>query len=124
MKYLIIALVILSFGSIVHAQEPVTKERTPEEVAKQQTQKLTKELLLSETQQKAVYDINLKHAQNKSELRKSLREAKKDLDLRDEELRSVLNDEQKQKFTALRASQKEKFRQAALERRAGNQPEN
>ncbi|MFT3737246.1 MAG: hypothetical protein QM786_00630 [Breznakibacter sp.] len=124
LKTTILAMAVAFFGAVgqLGAQEPVKKERSPEEIARQQTQRLTKELSLTDAQQKAVYDINLKHVQQKSELRKSLREAKKDLDKRDEELKTVFNDEQKQKFAELRNNQKAKFKQAATERRKANQP--
>lgn len=106
------------FGTIGHmvAQENQPQERTPEEVAQKQTSKLTKELALSEDQQKSVYDINLKYAQQNKELRQSLIKTKQQLDKRDKELKATLNDEQKEQFDKLRASQREKFKQARLER--------
>jgi len=106
------------FGSIGHmvAQENQPQERTPEEIAQKQTNKLTKELALTEDQQKSVYDINLKYAQQNKELRQSLLKTKQQLDKRDKELKATLNDEQKEKFDELRASQREKFKQARLER--------
>lgn len=112
-----------SFGHMV-AQENQQQERTPEEIAQKQTNKLTKELALTEDQQKSVYDINLKYAQQNKELRQSLLKTKQQLDKRDKELKATLNDEQKAKFDELRASQREKFKQARLEREKAAQNAN
>jgi protein CpxP len=111
---------VATIGS-ASAQETAKKEHTPEEIAQHQTNKLTKELALTADQQKSVYDINLNYAQQNSELRKSIRLAKKNMDKRDDELKALLNDQQKQQLDSLRGSQREKFKQARQERKSASQ---
>jgi periplasmic protein CpxP/Spy len=118
---IIVLLIGLSVG-LAKAQEPTAHDRTPEDIAKQQTNRLAKELSLSDAQQTAVYGINLKYAQQNKELRKSMLAAKKRSESRDKELKALLNDDQQQKLSALRASQKEKAKQARMARNNATPP--
>lgn len=121
---MVFTMIMLSSLTHLMAQEANRQERTPEEIAQKQTTKLTKELALTEDQQKSVYNINLKYAQQNKEARQSMIKAKKQLDKRDEELKATFNDEQKAKFETLRASQREKYKQARQERQNASQSSN
>lgn len=76
---MLLGMVVFSNG--ISAQEHVKKadakgekvEMTPEQKAKQHTDKLKKELSLTETQEKDIYTINLAHAIEMQKLREEQR---------------------------------------------------
>jgi Spy/CpxP family protein refolding chaperone len=85
-------------------QRPMVKRLTPEERAKKQTERLTKELNLTEEQATKIQGINLKFAQegsiqhgekNKKDIVKGKRTA------RQKEIKSVLNKDQNEKYETL-----------------------
>lgn len=71
---------------------------SPEERAKKQTEHLTKALTLNEKQSAGIQAINLKYAQNDSLNKKDKESFKKAMQAKQEEIRSVLNKDQKVKY--------------------------
>jgi hypothetical protein len=121
----IITIIVLFIGLNAIAQRGERKEIDPEEFAQKNTERLTEELGLNEEQQAKVYDINLKNAQErkaKMEERKNgerkkpteeEREARKaemeaQLSAHKEEMKSILNKEQFQKWEIILEEMKER----------------
>jgi len=71
---------------------------SPEERAKKQTEHLTKALALNEKQSAGIQAINLKYAQKDSLNKKDRASFKKAMRAKQEEIRSVLNKDQKVKY--------------------------
>jgi len=80
-----------------HGQRSMEKI-SPEERAKKQTEHLTKALTLNEKQSAGIQAINLKYAQNDSLNKKDKESFKKAMQGKQEEIRSVLNKDQKVKY--------------------------
>jgi hypothetical protein len=105
------------------AQKDSTKH-TPEARAKNMTDKMKTELTLSEDQYKQVYDINLKYAQKNQEAAtgegtrmqkaKALRSGNS---AKNDELKTVLNNEQFEKYAELQKEKKANAREALKKRK-------
>lgn len=105
-KIVMVLLVSLFTVSGVFAQQRPKKERLkPEDLAKRQTELLTKELGLTEEQKEKIYEINLKFAQpteqekaDRAEREKRREEFKKRHQDKTESINALLTDDQKAKF--------------------------
>jgi len=109
--------VIIALGSITFAQDrPVKqhkhikgdkKNKSPEERAKQRTDRMTKQLDLSEAQAEKIYVINLELATElkkiRAEIEKTKGKAKAKRVAMKSEIEKILTDEQKEKAKQLKA---------------------
>ena len=117
-----VALVAITLG----AQAQEKEKRTPEERAKAQTERMTKELGLSADQAAKLEPINLKYAQEGAALRaeyEAQREAmrkegkgRKLVEAHDAEVKPILTPEQYEKWQALKAEKKEKMKEKRKEK--------
>lgn len=106
MKKLVLFLMISLFAvSGISAQQRQQRQRpTAEDMAKRQTETLTKELSLTDAQKEKVYKINLKYAQPREQQNtnvdreKRREEFQKLFKERTDSIKTVLTDEQKVKF--------------------------
>lgn len=128
-KLLLIAIALVTLQ--VSAQNDKTNKlnnKSAEEIAQMQTERLTKVLSLDEAQQKRISILNLQHAKMQEELRSSKMEEKKaskerrmelkkglesSRNNRDNNMKAILSDEQYAKWTTLKEKQKDE----RLERR-------
>lgn len=128
-KLLLIAIALVTLQ--VSAQNDKTNKlnnKSAEEIAQMQTERLTKALSLDEAQQKRISILNLQHAKMQEELRSSKMEEKKaskerrmelkkglesNRNNRDNNMKAILSDEQYAKWTTLKEKQKDE----RLERR-------
>lgn len=91
---------------------------SPEQQARQATDRLDKQLSLTDKQKSEVYKINLKRAKNMAVAReksqkqrlKQLRQIESERADNDKRLSRVLNSEQQTKYASLKKSRAEKFR--------------
>lgn len=89
--YLIVSLLL---SMTINAQEVITTpERTPEQEANRQTERMQEELRLTPEQTRKVYEINLKYARER-QISNSRAEAIERTRNKDNELQRILNDEQ------------------------------
>lgn len=95
MKNRIFYIFLILFTSIIVSSQEVVNipERTPEQEASNQTDKLQKELNLSQEQSKKVYDINLFYARQRQQSN-SRAEATQRIRNKNEDLKKVLTEEQ------------------------------
>jgi len=85
---------LLLLGGFSEAQEVIsTPERTPEQEATRQTERLTKELNLTPVQAKKVYEINLKYARER-QISNSRAQAIERSKNKDAELKRILTENQ------------------------------
>lgn len=108
-------MVMISLSTM--AQKRDGERPTPEQRAKMSTEKMTEQLQLSEDQQKQILDINLEYAKKReaemaerraaAEQRRSLMEAMRaELKAQDEQIQSVLTEEQRAKWEELKAERR------------------
>lgn len=93
-KYILILLLFLCVGLPIYSQDnsaPI--DRTPEQEAVKQTDKLKQELNLSPEQTKQVYEINLRYARER-QISNTRSEAMERVKNKNAELQAVLNEDQ------------------------------
>jgi len=116
MKKAILASALALMTVMTFAQEK--KQRTPEERAQKATEKMAKELNLSEEQKEKVLEINLQKAKEMQQLKeemKVLKEKRKKLrDEHAEQMKSVLSEEQYQKYLQMREEMKKKHQEKRM----------
>lgn len=111
---LIFATAILSFVSFYS----LAQEKSPEDRAKDLTEKMTKSLLLSTDQQAKVLALNTGIAQKNDAVRKNVNMSKEqkqealkgNMDARKANLKTILNEEQFKKFEKLEEKRKEQMK--------------
>lgn len=107
-----IVIAALSFTTLTIAAQDEPKGKTLEERVKMRTEKMAQQLQLSNDQKDKVFNANLKTAQSVEEIRnqiKSLHEKQKALlEEHDKEMKSILTEEQYQKYLQIREENKEK----------------
>lgn len=126
-KVLLLALVFSGISFLSLAQESPTRggrqgmrmdkqkqivQKSPEEIAKFQTERMTKELNLTESQQKDIYALQLKNAQKRKEhiesTKKDREKRRADMLASKEEINSILTSEQ-QKLLAEKRAEHQKY---------------
>lgn len=129
MKKALILLVALVISATAFAQQGHRGKhntKSPEERAKIATNKMSKDLALNESQQQRLYDLNLKRASQNQELynaskeeRKQNREVMKSTQQEYESnLKSLLTEDQFNKYQETKAEKKEKMQAKRGDRRA------
>ncbi|TCK85434.1 hypothetical protein [Albibacterium bauzanense] len=113
-----------AFGQNVDQKTTERTQRTPEEMAKASTDRLSQRLQLSADQQKEVYALTLEQAK-KAEERKELNRTRmeemlKERDAQQEKLKSILTPEQLKTFDESRASARNNNRRTDRFRRGSN----
>lgn len=109
-------MVMISLSTM--AQKRGGERPSAEERAKRNTERMAEELSLTDAQQKQILDINLQYAKKKDAERKAEMEARKaEMDAKRAEMKeqnakiqSVLTEEQKTKWTEIRAERMEDHR--------------
>ncbi|NLO69710.1 MAG: hypothetical protein GX102_01915 [Porphyromonadaceae bacterium] len=89
----VVLIFTLNLSFLVSAQSTSVTDRTPEQEALKQTEKLQKELSLTAEQVKRIYDINLKYARERKQSNKRT-EALDRIRKKNEEISLVLSDKQ------------------------------
>jgi len=122
MKTLKLILIVLIIFLVVpaHGQDnDVVPQRTPEQEASKQTEKLQQELNLSSGQARQVYDINLRYARERHVSNKRS-EAIQRMKSKNDELQRVMNEDQYNRL------QNKRYERSSFELPAGNrnQPAN
>ena len=93
-KNILILLILLCLGTPIHSQEKVIlPDRTPEQEAIRQTEKLQQELNLSPEQTKQVYEINLRYARER-QVSNTRSQAMERIKNKNADLQAVLNADQ------------------------------
>ena len=100
--YIAVLFFAMSFSIVATAQSTSVTDRTPEQEAAKQTEKLQKELNLTPDQAKNVYDINLKYARERKQSNKRT-EAVARIKKKNEELSRVLNNRQNDELQSRRS---------------------
>lgn len=90
---LLVLVVVLFIALFIQAQNSSITNRTPEQEAKKQTEKMQKELELDDEQVEKVYELNLKYAKERKETNSRV-DAMKRIRKKDEELKKILTQEQ------------------------------
>ena len=111
-------MVMISLSTM--AQKRGGERPSAEERAKRNTERMAEELSLTDAQQKQILDINLQYAKKKDAERKAEMEARKaEMDAKRAEMKeqnakiqSVLTEEQKTKWTEIRAERMEDRRRS------------
>lgn len=95
LKRISLLLLLLNFSSVIamSQQNVGMPERTPEQEAASQTEKMQRELNLNEKQAKEIFDINLKYAKER-QVNKTRSAAVERIRNKDRDVRKVLNREQ------------------------------
>lgn len=113
-KFKLIIVAILFFGFSGFSQDPEHENKTPEEHAKNRSERLAKSLELTDTQKGEIYSITKSHfdeTKSKREQIRSLRdELKKAKDECDLKIEAVLDDTQKEKYKEIQEKRKEKHK--------------
>lgn len=122
MKKTIVA-AALSFAALtITAQNTKNEGKTLEERVKIKTEQMAKKLALSNEQKEKTYNANLNLAKQMQEIReqiKSLHEKQKALlEEHNKEMKSILSDEQYQKYLQMREEIKEKHKEKHKERQS------
>lgn len=121
MKKLLLIAVLFSIGFAAMAQKGGQRgSATPEERAERITNKMAEELSLSEDQKKKVYQINLDHAKKRQaemEARRAAMEA--DIKAQNQEIEALLSEEQKTKWSEMKAEGKKRMEEEGRGRRGG-----
>ena len=98
--FLFLFLIILTVS--LHAQDNLnTPQRTPEQEATKQTEKLQQELNLNSDQAKQVYEINLKYARER-QISNTRTQAMERMKNKNGEIEQVLNPDQNNKLQSMR----------------------
>ena len=92
-KYIFLLFLAINIPVFTIAQSTSVADRTPEQEAVKQTEKMQKELNLTSEQTKNVYEINLKYARERKQSNKRS-DAVTRIKLKNEEIGKVLNDRQ------------------------------
>ena len=100
--YIALLLFAMSFPIAATAQSTSVTDRTPEQEAAKQTEKLQKELNLTSDQAKNVYDINLKYARERKQSNRRT-EAVTRIKKKNEELSRVLSNSQNDELQSRRS---------------------
>lgn len=95
---------VKSTGTSMPARARVTDRISPEEAAQKRTDRLDKELSLNADQKKKVYDLFLKDSKENQGRLVHNQEL-------DEQLKSIFNQEQNQKYDAMKAERKQMMQQ-------------
>lgn len=121
MKKLLLIAMLFSIGFAAVAQKGGQRgSATPEERAERVTNKMAEELSLSEDQKKKVYQINLDHAKKRQaemEARRAAMEA--DMKAQNQEIEALLSEEQKTKWSKMKAEGKKRMEEEGRGRRGG-----
>ncbi|MCF1753138.1 DUF4890 domain-containing protein [Mariniradius sediminis] len=121
MKKLLLIAVLFSIGFAAMAQKGGQRgSSTPEERAERITNKMVEELALSEEQKKKIYQINLDHAKKRQaemEARRAAMEA--DIKAQNQEIEALLSEEQKTKWSEMKAEGKKRMEEEGRGRRGG-----
>lgn len=121
MKKLLLIAMLFSIGFAAVAQKGGQRgSATPEERAERVTNKMAEELSLSEDQKKKVYQINLDHAKKRQaemEARRAAMEA--DMKAQNQEIEALLSEEQKTKWSEMKAEGKKRMEEEGRGRRGG-----
>ncbi|MHB9055672.1 MAG: hypothetical protein ACYC2P_05895 [Paludibacteraceae bacterium] len=92
-KYILILMFAINIPFFLSAQGTLAVERTPEQEAVKQTEKMQKELYLTPEQAKSIYEINLKYARERK-LSNKRSDAINRIKLKNEEIGKVLDNRQ------------------------------
>jgi methionine-rich copper-binding protein CopC len=108
---LIMSLLLITFLS---PAQPLNRT-SPEDRATNQTARLKKELKLSAEQENKIYSINLKYAKRNQDLAGKRRmdaanELSQNLDMKDEEMKTVLNEEQYKRYLEIEKNRRENLK--------------
>jgi hypothetical protein len=113
-KYIFFLLFVLTLTAPSFSQENSnTPQRTPEQEAVKQTDKLQQELNLTPEQAKQVYEINLKYARER-QISNTRSQAMERMKNKNSEIQQVLNDEQNNKL------QTKRYEHSTFENQQGN----
>lgn len=99
---------ILAIGTSFAQEKGTRQNRTPEERAKMQVERLTKELNLNQSQQDSIYNFFI---QSQTDFRNQSKETnhekmKEEMEMRNNRIKSFLTDEQKTKYEELQKTQR------------------
>lgn len=128
MKKLLLIALMFSIGFAALAQRDGQRgSSTPEERAERITNKMAEELALSEDQKKKIYQINLEHAKKRQvemearreEMKAKRAEMEADLKAQNQEIETLLTDEQKAKWAEVKEEGRKKMREESRGRRGG-----
>jgi len=97
----IVLLLVMAF-SVFSQDNAITPERTPEQEAIKQTEKLQQELNLTTEQAKRIYDINLRYARER-QISNRRSEAVERMKNKNTEIQNVLSQEQNEKLQSKRS---------------------
>lgn len=101
-KFIPFILLLFSLIMPLHAQDnTVTPQRTPEQEAAKQTEKLQQELNLSAEQAKQIYEINLRYARER-QISNTRSEAMERMKNKNNEIQRILNPEQNNRLQSKR----------------------
>ena len=92
-KYILLILFAITIPIFIVAQSTSVTDRTPEQEAVKQTEKMQKELNLTPDQAKSVYEINLRYARERKQTNKRS-DAVNRIKSKNEEIVKVLNERQ------------------------------
>ena len=95
--FLMLCSIVSDFGQ----DSSIAPQRTPEQEAAKQTEKLQQELNLSQEQAKQVYEINLKYARER-QISNTRSEAMERMKNKNADIQRVLNDEQNMRLQSKR----------------------
>jgi len=102
LKIISLLLLLLTFATSMRSQEnAVVPQRTPEQEAVKQTEKLQQELNLTSEQAKQVYEINLRYARER-QISNTRSEAVERMKNKNAEIQSVLTQEQNERLQTKR----------------------
>jgi hypothetical protein len=107
--------ILLTFSQTISAQET---KKTSEEKAETLTELMKEKLMLDDNQYAKVYDINLKYIKKNAQLQSSssrrlskLKTLRTNQDVKDKELKNVLNSEQYKVYQQLKEKLKEELKE-------------
>lgn len=101
-RYIVLVFLAIGLPIFVNAQGTSVTDRTPEQEAAKQTEKMQKELNLTPEQAKDVYDINLKYARERKQSNKRS-DAVSRIKKKNEEISKILNARQNNELKTKRA---------------------
>lgn len=101
-KIIVFELLLIVFASQMHAQDnPVVLQRTPEQEAAKQTEKLQQELNLNQEQARRIYEINLRYARAR-QVSNTRVEAMERMKNKNADIEKVLSEEQNERLQSKR----------------------
>ena len=101
--YIVVLFLTFTFSLNANAQSTPVTDRTAEQEAVKQTEKLQQELNLSNQQAKSIYDINLKYALERKQSNKRT-DAINRIKKKNDEINRVLNNRQREELQTKRST--------------------